>query len=391
MRVIHVITRLIVGGAQENTVASVVGLRNRPGFEVSLVAGGGTATEGSLAPLLASCPQLLKPLPSLVRPLHPWHDLLAWTSLKRLFRQERPDLVHTHSGKAGVLGRLAARAAGVPLIVHTIHGPSFGVFQGCLANALFRAAERRAARCTTHFVSVADAMTRQYLAAGIGRPEQFTRIYSGFELRPFLEARNDPGLRARLGLGPGDLVLGKIARCFKLKGYEDLLAVAPDLVKACPRIKFLLVGDGPLRSRYEARVRGLGLADHCVFTGLVPPDQVPALVGIMDILVHLSRREGLPRALPQALAAARPVVAYDCDGAGEVCLDGTTGYLIRPGDLAELKRRLLHLAQDAGLRDRLGQRGRDLVQPRFALETMVDQLEALYLGLARRHLPGRGA
>jgi glycosyltransferase involved in cell wall biosynthesis len=391
VRVIHVITRLIVGGAQENTVASVLGLRSRPGFEVSLVAGGWTAAEGSLAPLFAPCPHLLMPLPSLVRPLHPWHDPLAWAKLKRLFRQERPDLVHTHSGKAGVLGRLAARAAGVPLIVHTIHGPSFGAFQGCLANTLFRAAERRAARCTTHFVSVADAMTRQYLAAGIGRPDQFTRIYSGFDLRPFLEAGNDPALRARHGLGPGDLVLGKIARCFKLKGYEDLLAVAPDLLEACPRMKLLLVGDGPWRNRYEARVRDLGLADRCVFTGLVPPDRVPSLVGIMDILVHLSRREGLPRALPQALAVARPVVAYDCDGAGEVCLDGTTGYLVRPGDRTQLKQRLIDLARDAGLRDRLGRQGRELVRPRFALETMVDQLQDLYLELARRHRQGRQA
>ncbi len=384
MRVIHVITRLIVGGAQENTVANVLGLRNRPGFEVSLITGGGSPAEGSLAPRFADWPELLTSLPSLVRPLHPWHDLRAWAALKRIFRREQPDLVHTHSGKAGVLGRLAARAAGVPLIVHTIHGPSFGPFQGSLANALFRAAERTAARYTTHFVSVADAMTRQYLAAGVGRPGQFTRIYSGFDLDPFLQARHDPGLRAQHGLNPGDLVLGKIARCFKLKGYEDLLAVAPDLVRACPRLKFLLVGDGPWRPRYEARARELGLADRCVFTGLVQPERVPDLVGMMDILVHLSRREGLPRALPQALAAGRPVVAYDSDGAGEVCVDGTTGYLVRPVDLARLQQRLLELAGDPGLRERLGLAGREQVRQRFALQTMLDQHEALYRELARR-------
>jgi glycosyltransferase involved in cell wall biosynthesis len=384
VRVIHVITRLIVGGAQENTVSSVLGLARRSGFEASLIAGGSRGTEGSLDHLFADCPERLTVLPSLVRPLHPWHDLVAWAKLKQVFQRRRPDLVHTHSGKAGLLGRLAAKAAGVPLIVHTIHGPSFGAFQGWLANVSFRAAERYAARYTTHFVSVCEAMTRQYLAAGIGRPDLFTRIYSGFDLEPFLRARNDVILRAQYGLGPEDVVVGAIARCFKLKGYEDLLAVAAGLRQACPQIKFLLVGDGPWRRRYEAQACELGLAARCVFTGLVQPERVPQLVGLMDMLVHLSRREGLARALPQALLAAKPVVAYDCDGASEVCLESRTGYLVRPGDLPTLQDRVLRLARDASLRERLGRTGRELVRGQFSAESMVDRLQALYLELARR-------
>ena len=299
MRVTHVITRLIVGGAQEHTIASVHGLRRKPGFEVNLLSGPGLGAEGSQEAAFAECPQLLTILPNLVRPLHPLKDWLALRQLTRRFRQIAPDLVHTHSGKAGVLGRLAARRAGVPLIVHTIHGPSFGSFQGPVANALFRAAERRAGQVTTHFVTVAEAMTRQYLAAGIGRPGQYTRIFSGFAVEPFLQARNDPNLRARLGLGPEDFVVGKIARLFKLKGHDDLFAIAPELVRACPRMKFLLVGDGPWRGQFAARARGLGLEKSFVFTGLIRPEEVAAYVGIMDCLVHLSRREGLPRALPR--------------------------------------------------------------------------------------------
>ena len=384
MRILHVITRLIVGGAQENTVASVLGLRTRPGLDVKLISGPTTGPEGSLEPAFATCPEALTVVPVLVRPVHPWNDLRALFVLTKIFRSARPDIVHTHSGKAGILGRWAAHRAGVPVIVHTIHGPSFGPFQSRVANAVFEGAERFAGRFTTQFVSVADAMTRQYLAAGIGGPGQYVRIFSGFNLEPFLTAKNDPGLRARLKLAPDDFVIGKIARLFKLKGHDDLIDVAPELVRQCPKAKFLLVGDGVWRERLQNRVRSLGLERHFVFAGLVRPDEVPAYVGIMDMLVHLSRREGLARALPQAMAAGRPVVACDCDGAAEVCVDDQTGFLVRPGDAAGLLDRLLLLAENRALCARLGGAGREFVRERFPVEKMVENLADLYLELTQK-------
>jgi glycosyltransferase involved in cell wall biosynthesis len=382
MRAVHVITRLIVGGAQENTVASVLGLLRKDGLQVSLISGLSRGPEGSLASAFDAHPGVLTVMPQLVRALRPWSDWLALRGLTRLFRQWRPDLVHTHSGKAGIVGRLAASRAQVPLIIHTIHGPSFGAFQSAPANALFRAAERRAAAVTRHFIVVADAMKQQYLAAGIGRPEQYTKILSGFELDPFLAATNDPALRAKWGLAPEDFVLGKIARLTRLKGHDDLLAAAPELVQRCPRLKFLFVGDGEWRTRLEDRARALGLASHFVFAGLVQPPAVPALVGIMDALVHLSTREGLARALPQALAAGKPVVAYDCDGAHEVCFENETGFLLRPGDRSGLIACVARLAGDAALRERLGRQGRQFVQRHFAVQGMVDAIYDLYLRLA---------
>jgi glycosyltransferase involved in cell wall biosynthesis len=382
MRVTHVITRLVVGGAQENTVATVLGLRRRHGLEVDLISGPTHGPEGSLESQFAAEPKLLTVVPELVRPVRPWQDWRAWEHLTRLFRKTRPDVVHTHSGKAGIVGRLAAKRAGVPLVIHTIHGPSFGSFQGFAANLIFRSAEKYAARVTDHFSVVADAMRYQYLEAGIGKPQQYTKIFSGFRLEPFLNAVNEPLRRAELGLQPDDFVVGKIARLFELKGHDDLFAAAPELVRRCPRIKFLIVGDGPWRERFENRAHAPGLAGHFVFTGLVPPATVPSLVGVMDVLAHLSLREGLPRALPQALAAGRPVVAYDCDGAREVCLDGKTGFLIRPGDLAGLTDRLLQLAGDPPLRLKLGLQGRVFVRENFAVEKMVDDTCALYRKLA---------
>jgi glycosyltransferase involved in cell wall biosynthesis len=378
MRITHVITRLVIGGAQENTLSSVLGLRQKPGFEVSLVSGPTTGPEGSLEFL---DPELLI-VPNLVRPIHPYKDLLARRQLEKLFRKTRPDIVHTHSGKAGILGRLAAARAGVPIVVHTIHGPSFGNFQGALANLIFRAAERRAGRLTTHFVTVADAMTDQYLTAGIGRREQYTKIFSGFNLEPFLAAKNDPLLRAKLGIAPDDIVIGKIARLFKLKGHDDLFRVAPELLRRHPRLKFLLVGDGDWRCKFETQARALGLEKQFVFAGLIPPDEMPRYVGVMDALVHLSLREGLPRALPQALAAGKPVIAYDCDGAREVCLDDQTGFLLRPGDSGGLTDRLSLLIDNAALRERLGQTGQEFVRKNFSIEQMVGELHSLYLKLA---------
>jgi glycosyltransferase involved in cell wall biosynthesis len=383
MRVTHIITRLIVGGAQENTVASVLGLRSKPGLEVDLISGPTTGPEGSLESCFDPWPKALTIAPHLVRPVHPFKDLVALAQLTRMLRQRQPQIVHTHSSKAGVLGRLAARRAGVPIVVHTIHGPSFGPFQGAAANRVFTAAERHAGRCTNHFVSVADAMTRQFLAAGIGRPDQFTRVFSGFPLEPFLNAQNDPRLRARFKLEPEDFVVGKVARLFKLKGHDDLFDAAPAIVKRCPQIKFLIVGGGPWRERFDARIKAMGLEKHVVFTGLVAPSEIPALVGIMDVLVHLSYREGIPRALPQALAAGKPVVAYDCDGAGEVCLENQTGFVIPPGNLNRLADRLIELAGNPALRERLGRCGQQLVRQWFPVERMVDDLDALYRRLAK--------
>ena len=382
MRVTHIITRLVVGGAQENTVASVLGLRQKPGVEVHLLSGPTTGPEGSLESEFSGTPEILTRVPELVRPIHPLKDWLALRRIEIILREQKPDIVHTHSGKAGILGRLAARRAGVPVIIHHIHGPSFGPFQGLPANWIFTAAERYAAGVTTHFVCSAQAMTRLYLAAGIGRPEMYTRIFSGFPVEPFLRATNDLALRAQFGLNENHFVIGKIARLFKLKGHADLLAAFQKILPQTPQARLLLVGDGTLRNEIENQVRALGLQSKVIFTGLVPPGEVPRYVGIMDCLAHLSAREALSRALPQALAAGKPVVAYDFDGADEVCLEGETGFLVRTGDIATVTQRLLQLANDAPLRERLGRRGQQFVRENFAVEQMVDNLYHLYLKLA---------
>jgi glycosyltransferase involved in cell wall biosynthesis len=338
-----------------------------------------------LEPKARAIPGLLTLVPDLVRPLHPWKDVRAYAHLTRLLREQRPDLVHTHSGKAGFLGRLAARRTRVPIIVHHIHGPSFGPWQGAAANLLFTTAERIAGRVTDHFLCSADAMTRLYLDAGIGKPEQYTRLFSGFNLTPFEQAKPSTELRAQLGLRETDFVIGKIARLFRLKGHADLIAAAPAILRECPHARFLIIGDGLLRGELETQAKAAGVTKAFVFTGLLPPTEVPRYVGIMDCLVHLSHREALSRALPQALAAGKPVVAYDFDGADEVCLENETGYVVRRGDTATVSDRVVRLAKDAALRQRFGQRGQSLVHDWFSIERMVQTQYDLYRRLATEH------
>jgi len=385
MRVTHIITRLVIGGAQENTVATVLGLRQKPDVDVRLISGPTTGSEGSMESSFSTCPDALSIVPALVRPVHPWKDIRAWRHLTLLLRKQSPDIVHTHSGKAGILGRLAARRAGVRLIIHHIHGPSFGPFQGPVANGVFLGAEKIAARTTTHFLCSANAMTRRYLAAGIGRPEMYTRVLSGFRIEPFVEARNDLSLRAKLGLSSDAFVIGKIGRLAPLKGHEDLFKAFAIILPQQPQSRLLLIGDGALRAQLERRAGELGLRDKVIFTGLVAPAEVPAYIGTMDCLAHLSQREALSRALPQALAAARPVISYDFDGADEVCLHEQTGFLVRTGDVYSVARHLLDLFHDPTLRNRLGQRGQQLVKDEFRVENMIEQIYRLYQRLLTTH------
>lgn len=386
MLVSHVITRLIVGGAQENTVSSVIGLQSHREFETRLITGPTEGIEGTLVPEFDRWPGVLEFSPDLVRPVSPGRDFKALFHLTKIFRESRPTIVHTHSGKAGIVGRWAARRAGVPIIIHTIHGPSFGPWQGGGANFVFKNAERAAGRVTTHFISVANAMTRQYLEAGIGQPADYTRVFSGFHLQPFLEAKNNLQLRSELGIGADEIVAGKIARFVPLKGHDDLFEVAPALVRKNPKLKFLLIGGGPLEEEYRKKAKELGIEKHFVFAGLLPPARIPALTGIMDFLIHLSTREGLPRALPQAFAAGKPVVAYDCDGASEVCIEGETGFLAKPRDFSTLEDRIGRMSRDKELRMRLGETGRDRVRENFPVEKMVEEIARVY----HRLLAARG-
>jgi glycosyltransferase involved in cell wall biosynthesis len=378
MRIVHVITRLIVGGAQENTLLSCQGQHDR-GHDVTLLTGPAIGPEGSLLDRARGHGYRVEVVDEMRRAIHPARDVRTYRALKRRLRELRPDVVHTHSSKAGIVARWAAHAAGDAAIVHTIHGLAFTASTRRSVNTAYRLLERWTAPITDRIVCVADAMRDQSLAGGVGRPDQYVTVYSGMDTAPFL---NPPVPRAQvrrqLGLADDHVVVGTIARLFHLKGHDDLLALAPDLCRRFPLLRFLWVGDGLLRTQFERRIADLDLRDRFVLTGLVPPERVPELTAAMDVLAHPSRREGLARALPQGALCGCPTVTYDVDGNREGLIHGTTGYALPPFDVPRFGEALSSLLTDADLRQRMGAAGRAFAAGRFDTAVMVDALERVY-------------
>lgn len=375
----HISTRLILGGSQENTVLSCEGQAAR-GHDVSLVFGPIYGPEGSLLDRVRAHGGI-EPIetPHLVRQLAPIRDLRCRRDLRRIIRDRKPDVVHTHSSKAGILGRAAAWSERVPCVIHTIHGLAFHPYQSRWRNAIYIRAERWAARRCHRILCVADAMREQALAAGIGRREQYATVYSGMEVERFLEPGVDRArVRAELGLAPDDFVVGTIARLAELKGHDDLLDALGPMMREHAHLKLLWVGDGWWRDRLLGRVSEMGLREQVLTVGLVPSEAIPKYLQAMDVLAHPSYREGLPRAVTQALLSAVPAIAYDVDGAREVCIDGTTGRLVAPGDCTGLAAATHELMMDAALRDRMGRAGRERCRRQFAAEKMVEDLETIY-------------
>lgn len=384
MKIVHVITRLIVGGAQENTLLTVEGLHHRHGDEVILVTGPAEGPEGDLFKRAESQGFIVERMPELVRAIKPGTDLAAYRALRKSIQRYRPEVFHTHSSKAGIVGRAAAWKEKVPAIVHTIHGMPFGRFEKWHKNALYIGVERWAARRCHAIVSVADAMSQQAIEASVGRPEQFLTVYSGMDVDRFLNPpRSREEVRNELGLKPDEVAFATVARLFELKGHDDILAVAPEILHKNPKVRFVFIGDGILRDRFKADAQRMGIEHAIIFTGLVPPARIPELIGAVDAVVHPSLREGLARVLPQALIVGRPVISYDIDGAREVVIP-STGHLLQPQDLDGLKNAILDLAADSEKRDRMGSEGRRRFARQFRKETMTDELRALYQRLLEK-------
>ena len=378
MRIAHLITRMIIGGAQENTLYNCEDLIRLFGDDVLLVTGPALGPEGDLLQQGRGEGVPTRIVSSMRRAIDPWRDSKSYFEIQRVLREFKPDVVHTHSAKAGFLGRLAASSLGVSAIIHTVHGAPFHPYQNAASRTLFRWCEWYAAGRCHALISVADAMSDLMVGAGVAPREKFTTIYSGMDVEPLLTADGHrQAMRVRLGYGPEHVVIGKIARLFHLKGHEDVIRAAAEVVKANMNVRFLLIGDGVLREKLQTQISSAGLAGHFHIAGLVPPSEIPCYIGAIDMLVHTSLREGLPRALPQSLIAGKPVVSYDIDGAREVAISGETGFLVPPRWEA-LVDPLVRLAGDPELRSRLGLAGQARFTDTFRHEFMTRRIRTLY-------------
>jgi glycosyltransferase involved in cell wall biosynthesis len=385
IRVLHIITRMIVGGAQENTLLSVEGLDAMTEYDVDFISGIDTGREGELLTRARETTNLII-VPELGRAINPFSDIVAFWKLYRLTKKGRYHIVHTHSSKAGVLGRIAAYFAGTPLIVHTLHSLVFHDYQPWIVNRTWRIIKKICAPMTDYFISVSSVIVDKAIAAKVDKPEKFTTIYSGMELDWFLNANFDAAkIREEFGIPLDAPVVGKIARLFPLKGHDELMDAAPEIVRRVPNVRFFLIGDGILYEHLQERAKGYGILENFVFAGLIDRERIPEMISAMDMVVHTSLREGLARVLPQSLAMGKPCVSFNIDGAPEVVINDKTGYLVEPYDSVGLADGISRILENPELMKRMGEEGRKLVDPPFRKETMVQEISNVYQMLLKKY------
>ena len=386
MKIVHIITRLILGGAQENTLITCDGLIKK-GHDVLLITGPADGPEGELFHKARGIGCEYKTIKQLVRQISPIDDFIAYCKIKSMLKKFSPDVVHTHSAKAGILGRLAANSLKQrPVIVHGIHGHSFGSYQNALLNKFYIGIEKFVAKKTDAFICVADAMKREAIDVGIGNGKIFKTAYSAIEQEQYLReypSQEISDFRRKYGIGEQATVIAVIARLAHLKGHEYIIESAKKIVSKYPDCIWLIVGDGELAEEVKENVKISSLRYNFIFTGLLDTQQIPLVLHSSDFLVHCSLREGLARVLPQAMLCEKAVVSFDISGAKEV-VTPNAGRLIVPGDVDSLTDACLELIANPQLRKTLGQNGRESVIHKFKPETMVDTILNVYSNLLNK-------
>jgi glycosyltransferase involved in cell wall biosynthesis len=321
-------------------------------------------------------------LHELGREVSPVNDLRVTLAMYRLIRRSRPHIVHTHMAKAGTAGRLAAKLARVPIIVHTFHGHTFHSYWGPVKSAVFLQIERTLGAMTDRVIAVNDVQRADIAKYGVAPLQKIQTIPLGLEIEPLLQAEQYRGrLRAELGIAADQPLIGIVARLVPIKAHEVFLTAAAKVRAAMPSATFLIVGDGERRAELEALARSLGIADATRFLGW--REDMREVNADLDVAALCSNNEGSPVALIEAMAAARPVVSTRVGGVPDVVHDGVSGLLVPAGDADAFADALLQLLRDPARAAAFGQAGREAVYPRHSSGRLVQDIERLYLDLAR--------
>lgn len=377
-KVLHLITRLIRGGADENTVYTVCGL-DRSRFQVDLLYGQGSEPQHLIPEDRNDIGQYF--LPELRREIAIFADLSALFKIYRIIRRGRYDIVHTHTAKAGFLGRIAAFLARTPIVIHTLHGATFGEFVSPLRHRVYVALEKISAALTDKMISVGEDLKERYLQRRIGNPGQYLIIRSGMDLGEFYRAgsagsEQQHRIRESLGLRDTDYVIGNISRLEPRKGHGYFIEAAAAICPKHPEVKFLIVGDGELRGALEQQVRELNLSGVVLFTGF--RKDIAQVLATFDILALTSLWEGLPRVLVQAAAVGKPIVSFSVEGAREIVEEGKNGFVVPAKDVSLLVERLTWLIENPRAGRQMGEWGKSRVDDEWRVETMVEKIQNLY-------------
>ncbi len=380
IRVLQLMTRPIIGGSQETALLIADGLQRDPRFKgrytVEMASGPGFRDEGTIADEAGDRGIRMIDVPQLKHRLDPFNDFRALLALHRMIRDGSYDIVHTNSSKAGILGRIAARWAKVPYVVHTVHGWSFHDHMSDWSRRFYVTVEKAAALYCDRLIVVSPKDQEKGIAHGIGRSGNYRLVRSGIELHcfghPTVPAEET---RRALGIPDGRPVVGSVLRMSPQKAPLDLVAAFSRISRNYPDAWFVIVGDGPLRPQVERAIEEGRIADRTVLTG--QRSDVPELMAAFDIFVLSSLWEGLPRVLPQAMATRLPIVCTRVDGCAEVVSDGINGYLVEPGAIDAMADRVGRLLADAGLRARMGAEGLARVSE-FDASRMVADMDGVY-------------
>jgi glycosyltransferase involved in cell wall biosynthesis len=382
IKVCHIITKLELGGAQQNTLFTVRTL-SRTQYEPFLITGSGGLLDAEAA---ADTRFTTYFIPELIRSVLPWGDIIAAVKIWKILRAQKPALVHTHSSKAGIVGRWAAWCAGVPVIVHTVHGFGFNSRQRMPVRALFILAERVTAAITDKLVVVADQDRVKGLAYGIGNAAKYTVIRSGIDVESFKTALVDrEAVRREWGILPGTKVVTSIGPLKPQKNLADFIRVAARVSARRADCVFLIVGDGEQRAALEGLCERSGMSGRVRFLGW--RNDTVNILGITDVFVMTSLWEGLPRSIVEAMCRAVPVVANAVDGVREVVRTGSTGYLFEPFAVEEMAAAIVRILEDPSMARSMGESGRRAIGEEFDISFMVRQQETLYRALLQGSLP----
>lgn len=378
LRVARIITRLNVGGPAIQAMLLTQRL-DQSRYETMLVCGRPGPHEGDMLELRGESGVTPVFIPRLGRGISPFDDIRAFASLVRILHTFRPHIVHTHLAKAGVLGRLAARLTGAPVVIHTFHGNVLRGYFGGAQSGMFRLVERALALASTRIIAISPRVAVELRELGISAAPRLIEVPLGLDLDPFLDPPRGL-LRKELGLTATTPLVGIVARLVPIKDVRLFLDAARIVATARPATRFVIVGDGELRDELGAQARDLGLEGAVRFLGWRA--DLPAIYADLDVLALTSRNEGTPVSVIEALASARAVVATAVGGVPDLIDRPERGLLVPPGDPAAVAAAIVGLLDDPERRARMGAAGRDAVFPEYDASTLVRRIDALYLGLA---------
>jgi len=400
-KVIHIITRLDMGGSAQNTLLTALN-HDRQRYSVCLIKGSShesamTEAETQLVnqQLAAAKKQGIEitNLSPLVRRISPFNDLKAFVSIFRILRTSKPDIVHTHTSKAGILGRLAAWMARVPIIIHTAHGHVFYGHFGRSLSRIFLQIEKLLGRITHHQIGLTPEEGNDYLRLSVSKPSNTTVIHSGVDVQRFIEgAKQRPRKRKELGIPADSLVIGYVGWLIPIKGVTYLVSAMARILEQHPKSLLVLVGKGDDKGNEEInlkeQVERAGLADKVRFLGW--RSDVDEIMGCFDIFVLPSLNEGMGRVLVEAMAAGLPIVASRVGGIPDLVKDGQNGLLVPPVDTPALENAISALLEDKKKRKRMGKAGKKMCRP-YSAEAMVEQIDDLYRELLKKYAQNQDA